>query len=308
MTDPNALPLPEFYRILHATGLVRRALDIARAEDLGDAGDVTSLVCIPESRVGAASVIARSGGVIAGLAALPDLRDLFAPRCELRARVHDGAEAAPGQEIASVTGPLREILALERTLLNLVGRLSGIASLTARYARTIPLDSRAKLYDTRKTTPALRVLEKYAVRCGGGRSHRLGLHDAVLIKDNHLAGVRPGNLAPFVRDAATRARAITGVRFVEVEVDSLDQFAELLHLPPGTIDIVLLDNMTPAHLRYAARQRDEAHPRLELEASGGITLATLPEIASTGVDRISAGALTHQAVSIDVAMDVHAEP
>lgn len=302
--DINALPLPELYDALAATGLVRRLLELARDEDLGESGDVTSLVSIAPTQQGRAALVARSGGVIAGLAVVPELISVFAPDVLWDQQHQDGAEADSKCLLGALSGPLRQILAMERTMLNILGRLSGIATLTAQYVRALPHGARAGIYDTRKTTPGNRVLEKYAVRCGGGRCHRLGLHDAMLIKDNHIAGVTPQRLAGVVQDAATRARAMCPLHFVEVEVDTLEQLDALLTLPPCLIDIVLLDNMSPDLLREAARRRDATQPRLELEASGGVTLGTLPLIASTGVDRISVGALTHHAVSRDVALDV----
>ena len=315
----NAMALPELFRHLSAGGLVRRLLEIARDEDLGvdpldaagrggaptgHSGDITSDCCITPERMGVGLVVARSGGVMAGLEALPMLVELFAPGCRFEVHARDGSNVGPGTTVATVRGALDELLGLERTLLNLVGRLSGIATRTAEFVAAIPPGSRAALYDTRKTTPGLRVLEKYAVRCGGGRSHRMGLHDAVLIKDNHLTGIAIGELAGFVSKAAARARAIGSPTFIEVEVDTLDQFAALLELPPGVIDIVLLDNMSCEQMNAAAQRRDAVNPALELEASGGVTLASLPAIAATGVDRISVGGLTHSAVSLDVALDV----
>lgn len=304
LADINGMPLPELFACLSSTGLVRRLLELARDEDLGDSGDVTSLVSISPNQQGRALLVARSGGIIAGLEVIPDLISVFAPDVRWEPTGQDGQEADARGHLGTLTGPLRQVLALERTMLNLVGRLSGIATLTAQYVRALPSGVRAHVYDTRKTTPGNRVLEKYAVRCGGGRCHRLGLHDAMLIKDNHIAGVSPEKLAGFVREAATRARAMRSLHFVEVEVDTLEQFHALLTLPPGLIDIVLLDNMSPELLHEAARKRDLSNPKLELEASGGVTLGTLPLIAGTGVDRISVGALTHHAVSRDIALDV----
>lgn len=304
LADINALPLPALYLALRATGLVRRLLELARDEDLGDQGDVTSLVSIAPTQRGRAELVARSGGVIAGLAVVPELISVFAPDTSWAPAYHDGEEADSGCLLGTLSGPLRQILALERTMLNLIARLSGIATLTAQYVRALPSGSRANVYDTRKTTPGNRLLEKYAVRCGGGRCHRLGLHDAMLIKDNHIAGIEPARLAGVVQEAATRARAMRPLHFVEVEVDTLEQFEALLTLPTGLVDIILLDNMPPDRLREASARRDAAQPTLELEASGGVTLGTLPLIAATGIDRISVGALTHHAVSRDIALDV----
>lgn len=303
---PNAAPLADVWEHLASGGLVQRLIDLSYDEDLGGEGDITSAACLSAAALGRARIIARAPGVISGLAALPLIMRRFAPRCSFTLLVSDGCHAPPRTDLATLRGPLVELLAAERTILNLLGRLSGIASLTAAHVAALPHACRARVYDTRKTTPGLRVLEKYAVRCGGGLSHRLGLHDAVLIKDNHIAGVSTADLPAFVAQASARARARGHLAFVQVEADTLDQFHALLTLPAGTIDIILLDNMTPDQLRHACTRRDHVNPRLELEASGGVSLDTLPAIASTGVDRISIGALTHHAVSLDVAMDVDA--
>ncbi|MBS0196385.1 MAG: carboxylating nicotinate-nucleotide diphosphorylase [Planctomycetes bacterium] len=306
------------YERLESTGFIRRLLELARDEDLGVApaapakgqapsgpvGDITSNCCIPPDRCAVAHLVARCGGVICGLASLPLLLELFAPTCRQSLQAHDGDRVEANRAVATIHGPLDEILGLERTMLNLVGRLSGIATRTALFASRIPAASRAHLYDTRKTTPGLRVLEKYAVRCGGGRCHRMGLFDAVLIKDNHLAGISIAELPEYIASAAAAARSSASPSFIEVEVDTLAQFDALLSLPPGTIDIVLLDNMSPAQLSHAATARDTLRSALELEASGGITLETITQFAQTGVDRISVGGLTHSAVSLDVALDV----
>jgi nicotinate-nucleotide pyrophosphorylase (carboxylating) len=322
-TDLNALPLPDLYLALAATGLVRRLLELARDEDLGSAespwhgrarpdalrawgGDITSDACIDPSRTGRAEMSARTPGVIAGLACIPELIEVFAPGCRFTPLVQDGASVGANSALGVLEGPLDEVLGLERTLLNLVSRLSGVATRTSEFRRAMG-EGRANLYDTRKTTPGLRVLEKYAVRCGGGLCHRIGLFDAVLIKDNHLAGVATGELASYVKAAAERARSLPGhmpPSFIEVEVDTLEQLAAILTLPPGTVDIVLLDNMGPAQLRDAAGMRDRGNPRLQLEASGGVNLATIGDIARTGVDRISVGGLTHAAVSLDIGLDI----
>ncbi len=329
-TDLNTLPLPDLFAALDRNGLVRRLLEIARDEDLGISagprrpgddsnvgaagpatavGDITTAATIDPAKRGEARVVARTPGAIAGLAAFPILKELFAPGCTLTPTAKDGQPVPAGHTIATVSGPMDEILELERTLLNLVGRLSGIATRTAKFVAALPRGSRAALYDTRKTTPGLRILEKYAVRCGGGRSHRIGLYDAVLIKDNHLAGIGVDGLGAFVQRAAATAREWAArdkrdITFIEVEVDTIEQYAELLALPEGTIDIVLLDNMGPELLTIAATMRDEMRPALQLEASGGITLESIPAIAATGVDRISTGSLTHSAVSLDIALDI----
>lgn len=305
LTDLNNLPLAEMYHALAASGLIRRVLELARDEDLGHIGDVTSHVCHSGRDVVTAHLVARKTGVLAGLATLHELATLMAPATQVQVLVPDGTRVPEMTVAARLIGPGHEVLALERTALNLIGRLSGIATRTRAFVDAIPPSCRASVFDTRKTTPGLRVLEKYAVRCGGGKSHRMGLFDAVLIKDNHIAGVPPQDLADFIAHTAARARALTPApAFIEVEVDSLEQFDALLTLPAKTIDIVLLDNMPPETLAKAAARRDQTQPQLLLEASGGVTLDSIPAIALSGVDRISAGTLTHGAISLDVALDV----
>lgn len=322
--DLNALPLPDLFAALTSDGCAKRLIEIARDEDLGmrprparagdeaesttTIGDVTTRACISPEKQGAADLVAREAGEVAGLAAMPMMLDVFGGEVRFEARASDGDRVAAKTIVGVLRGPMDEILELERTMLNLVGRLSGIATRTAKFVQAMTGGGpvRAKLYDTRKTTPGLRAFEKYAVRCGGGMCHRIGLYDAMLIKDNHLAGVGVGEIAEFVAEASRRAReeAVTPLSFVEVEVDSLDQFRALLTLPAGIIDIVLLDNMGPAKLREAVAMRDAAGSRIELEASGGINLETIRGVAETGVDRISTGSLTHSAASLDVALDV----
>ncbi|MFG0284956.1 MAG: carboxylating nicotinate-nucleotide diphosphorylase [Phycisphaerales bacterium JB039] len=294
------------YRALAGRARVRRLAEAALHEDLGPLGrDITSELCVPEQARGRATLSARRPGRLSGLAAAGDVLDVFAPASVLRARKRDGEAIEPGEIIAELSGPSRELLAAERTLLNLLGRLSGIATLTAEYVRAVE-GTGAGIYDTRKTTPGLRGLEKYAVRCGGGRLHRIGLYDAVLIKDNHLAHVAPERLGDAVADVARRARALTGekaVAFVEVEVDSLAQLEQILGIEPGLIDIVLLDNMDVGMLREAVAMRDRSGSGAQLEASGGVTLESIRAIAEAGVERIAIGALTHSAVSLDIGLD-----
>lgn len=309
MRDLNALPLDEVYAEFRATGLVRRVLELARDEDLGPrgiAGDVTSASCGGSDRTIEADIVPRQACVAAGLAAMPDLVEVFGGGMEWMPRVADGSHAEARSVMGTVRGPASAVLALERTALNLLSRLCGIA--THAHAMKTAMDAgapghRAVLLDTRKTTPGLRVLEKYAVRCGGCRCHRIGLFDAVLIKDNHLAGVPIGEIVGFVRGAAVRARAAGPVRFVEVEVDSLAQLAQVLTVERGVVDIVLVDNMDDASLREAVSMRDRAGAAVLLEASGGVSLDRVAAIARTGVDRISAGSLTHGARIIDIGAD-----
>ncbi len=314
--DTSRLPPPEMYARLAATGLVRRLLELARDEDLGPAGqDLTAAVMLEPDATTTARLVAREQGVSAGLAVVPDLLKAFGVEglVEITPHAADGDRIEPGGTLAVLTGSSRAIVTVERTLLNLVARLSGIATLTAGYAARIPDASPATLCDTRKTTPGLRVLEKYAVRCGGGTSHRLGLHDAVLIKDNHVAAIPLDELAERLAEAARRAwelRIDVGdsdpapPAFVEVEVDSPAQLARILTIEVGLIDYVLLDNFTTDALRAAVALRDRLGSVVLLEASGGVTIETITAIAETGVDRISVGALTHHAVSLDLGLDI----
>lgn len=310
LPDLNALSLPDLYAELSRSGLVRRLLELARDEDLGPAathGDITSVVCPSHTPRIQASLSAREPCVVAGLAALPQLLETFAPSCTVSLRSQDGNTVKAGATLAVIEGPAHQVLRLERSMLNLISRLCGVASNTAAFVNLIrdkAPKARARILDTRKTTPGLRVLEKYAVRCGGGLCHRIGLHDAVLIKDNHLAHVPAKSLADFVEAAADHARSLRPLRFVEVEVDSLEQLKRLLGIRPGLIDFILLDNMPPSLLKDAVNLRDQSRSPVLLEASGGITLDSIVEVALSGVDRISIGSLTRGARSVDLGLDV----
>ena len=272
-------------------------------EDLGEAGDVTSRSMVPSARRAVAEVRARSDGTMAGAAIAARLVRLASPRVRCRTRVRDGRAFRRGQVVLTLRGPLRDMLGVERTLLNLLGRLSGVATATRAMVDAVR-GTKARIRDTRKTTPGLRALEKLAVRCGGGVSHRAGLFDAFLAKDNHLAGVAAAQLAPHVARAVARARRMAPLAFAMVEVDTAAQFRALLELPPGVIDAVLLDNMPPAAMRRLVALRDRRAPWLALEASGGVTRASVAAIARTGVDFISAGSITHSAPQVDFGLDV----
>ena len=286
-------------------------LDLAIREDLGTTGDCTTNALVPEDARGRAAVVARSPGVLSGEPAVAATAARFSPDLKWSTLAQDSQAVAAGQAIGDLQGPAAAMLAAERPLLNLLGHLSGIASLTRRYVDLVA-GTRAGIYDTRKTTPGWRSLEKYAVRCGGGRNHRAGLYEAVLIKDNHLA--LGAELLPHGRggyspsDAVRKARQYCDQRFgeagrqmiVEIEVDSLQQLDEVLGAGP---DIVLLDNMSPAMLREAVARRDAAAAAVELEASGGIDLTTVRGVAESGVERISVGALTHSAAALDFGLD-----
>lgn len=268
--------------------IVRRALE----EDLGLAGDLTSDATLPVGLKAEAAVVARAAGRVAGLHASLSAFTLLDSTIEIEVLVADGEDAAKGQTLATVRGSARSLLSAERTALNLLGRLCGIATVTRDLVALVAPHG-AHVVCTRKTTPGLRVLEKYAVRCGGARNHRFGLDDAVLIKDNHVA------LAGGIRPAIERARQRVGhLVKIELEVDSLDQLEEALTLG---VDVVLLDNMPVETLREAVRM---AKGQAITEASGGITPATAAAIAATGVDLLSVGWLTHSAPALDVALDV----
>ncbi len=268
--------------------IVRGALN----EDLGRAGDITSDSVIDAATRARAGVVARVPGRVAGLSAALSAFSMLDPSLEVEVARPDGADVVRGDELASVEGAARPILAAERTALNLLGRLCGIATATRDVVAAVA-DYPARITCTRKTTPGLRALEKYAVRVGGGVNHRFGLDDAVLIKDNHL--VVAGGIVPAV--ARVRARLGHMVK-IEVEVDTLDQLVELL---PLGVDAVLLDNMEPDVMSRAVRLVDG---RMVTEASGGITPENVRAVAATGVDTISLGWLTHSAPSLNIALDV----
>ena len=286
-------------------------LQLAVREDLGEVGDCTTLALVPEKAMGHAAVVARQPGVLAGESAVEMTLRQFDPRLRWSAETIDGRTVVSGQLVGRIDGPARGLLAAERPLLNLLGRLSGIATLTRSYVEAVA-GTHARIYDTRKTTPGWRRLEKYAVRCGGGHNHRLGLFDAVLIKDNHLA--LGADLSPGGRGGYSPAEAVVQARrwleiqsggvargmMVEIEVDTLDQFDQVVTAGP---DLVLLDNMGPGELREAVARRNARCPSIELEASGGIHFGTVRQVAETGVDRISVGALTHSAISLDFGLD-----
>jgi nicotinate-nucleotide pyrophosphorylase (carboxylating) len=271
--------------------VVETVVDAALREDIGFA-DLTSELVIPAATVADLTIATRQDIVVAGLEVAAAVFRRRVPSAAIELAVADGARAAAGDRLGRVHGPARGLLTAERTALNLLQHLSGIATLTARYVALIA-HTRAVLVDTRKTTPGLRALEKHAVQVGGARNHRLRLDDGVLIKDNHIA------LCGGVAQAVARARAgVPLLTKIEVECDTLDQVREAL---AAGADRILLDNMSPADLRDAVRL---AGGRTPLEASGGVTLDTVRAIAETGVDFISIGALTHSARSLDVSLEV----
>jgi nicotinate-nucleotide pyrophosphorylase (carboxylating) len=308
----------------HTLALIRMAV----REDMGHAtygtaeGDRTVELAIPEGLRGVGTVVARKAGVIAGTYLLePILREYQGAGGKVDCAVHttDGARVAPQQPVATLTGPVRTLLSAERVLLNFLGHLSGVATLTRRYvdvvAETCPDPARRPaVCDTRKTTPAFRALDKYAVRCGGGVNDRLGLYDGVMLKDNHLAALKD-RLGPHLSlrqlTAHIHESLDPGVT-LWLEVDTLDQLRDALPVAagePAGADIILLDNFAPEGLRQAVALRDAAAAAtgrrpIPLESSGGVTLETLAAVARTGVDRISIGALTHSAPALDLSLEL----
>ncbi|MGH7177979.1 MAG: carboxylating nicotinate-nucleotide diphosphorylase [Tepidisphaeraceae bacterium] len=290
---------------------VRDLIQLARREDLGPSDDdVTTRLLVDENAVGVGTLMQREVGVACGL----PIVEMICKAYDERLRV----EQIPGfhlnviegrfndtrtTPLLRLRGPMRSLLSAERVLLNFLQRLCGVATHTHRFVRRVE-GTGAKILDTRKTTPGWRALEKYAVRCGGGHNHRMGLFDGVLIKDNHLASVLPREIAPFVAGLVARSRAESSARFVEVEVDTLEQLREVLKV--DGVDAILLDNMDCPGMSLAVEMRDKSGKKgkVGLEASGGVTLETVRSIALTGVDRISVGALTHSAPALDIGLDV----
>lgn len=303
IVDLNALGLAELF-----TGFVQgphldTLLSIAVEEDLDQRGDLTTMVTVDPREVTGARIRPRQGGVLAGTFVLDLLMRRYAPRLSWWWLLDDGAEIHGDDVVCEISGPLAALLPIERVMLNMLGRLSGIATTTREFVQAVD-GFDVVVCDTRKTTPGLRMLEKYATRCGGSHLHRIGLFDAVLVKDNHVGSLEPPQLAQRVLQAARRARAKGDLRFVQAEVDDLKQLAAVLEVAPGEIDMILLDNMSPTTLRKAVACRDARAPGILLEASGGVTLDSIRGIAASGVDRISVGALTHSAVQLDFGLDL----
>lgn len=289
----------------------RQLVRLAVREDLERQQDWTTLALVPEDRKDAADIVARQAGIVAGMPVLAVAIEEMSLHLNLNLLAEDGQRIKAGARLARLEGSVRDLLTGERILLNFLGRLMGIATLAHEFVEQVR-GTGARIYNTRKTTPGWRRLEKYAVRCGGAHNHRTGLYDAILIKDNHLAqfaapGQPPGEVAAAaVRQAKqfVTELAATGLAeadpIIEIEVDAIEQLKAVL---PDRPDLVLLDNMTLAELREAVAIRDATAPEIELEASGGVRLDTVRAIAETGVDRISVGGLTHAAHSLDVGLD-----
>ncbi|MPZ37777.1 MAG: carboxylating nicotinate-nucleotide diphosphorylase [Rhizobiales bacterium] len=294
----QSTPVPTTTSLLYPEGFlspleIDAAVERALAEDLGRAGDITSIATIPAGTQARAVVVAREAGTIAGLPLVAAMFRRLAPDIDIKASARDGDSVVTKTELMTIVGDARAVLSAERAALNMLGHLSGIATATAEFVRLIK-STKTRFCCTRKTTPGLRALEKYAVRCGGGFNHRIGLDDAMLIKDNHIA------VAGGVRAVLERARANAGhLVKIEIEVDTLDQLRDVLDT--GLADVVLLDNMSPADMRKAVAMSDR---RVVLEASGGITIETIADVAASGVDYASSGWITHSAPALDVALDI----
>ena len=272
---------------------IESAVTHALAEDLGRAGDITSISTIPEDLQGRAELVVREAGVMSGLPIVAAAFRRLSPEIEIAPHARDGAPVQRGAELMTISGNARAILGAERVALNFLGHLSGIATATAAFVARVS-HTQARIICTRKTTPGLRALEKYAVRCGGGYNHRFGLDDAILIKDNHIAVA--GGIEAVLRRAKKAAGHLVKI---EIEVDSLDQLKQVLDV--GLADVVLIDNFDLDSMRKAVVM---AAGRVVVEASGGITLASVAAIAETGVDYLSSGALTHSVQNLDVGLDI----
>lgn len=289
----------------HTMALIRMAV----REDLGHAsygtvqGDRTVELAIPAELSGTGRIVAREPGVICGTYLLPTILREYQAGMNCQVPRGDGERVSRGDVVATITGGVRAILSAERVILNFLGHLSGVASLTRQYVDAVA-GTGAVICDTRKTTPAYRTLDKYAVRCGGGVNHRLGLYDGVMLKDNHLAALR-AQLGADLRLAELTQRVRAGLApaiTLWLEVDTLEQLAA--ELAGGGADVILLDNMPVEMLRQAVQMRDAAGSKAQLEASGGVTLQAARAIAETGVERISIGALTHSARVLDLSLEM----
>lgn len=279
--------------MLSVEELEERLIDLAFAEDIGD-GDHTTLCCIPEEAMGKSQLLVKEEGVLAGVEIARKVFDRFDPTLQMEVFIHDGAHVKPGDVAFIVTGKVRSLLQTERLMLNIMQRMSGIATMTRRYVERLE-GTGAHVLDTRKTTPGLRILEKQAVKIGGGMNHRIGLFDMILLKDNHIDFA--GGIRPAIEGAKTYLKAKGKNIPIECEVRSLEDIDEVF--AAGGVDRIMFDNFTP-ELTWQAVAKVAG--RCETESSGGITLDTLREYAETGVDFISVGALTHQIKSLDMSL------
>ncbi len=281
---------------------IRPLIKMAIEEDLGT-GDVTSEILFNDDEMDKSNIVSREEIVVCGMDIIGEILRLYDERLKLKVKINDGESAHVGSKLGIIEGPMRSMLSAERVLLNFLQRLSGIATTTRKYVFAIQ-GTKAKIYDTRKTMPGWRVLEKYAVVCGGGYNHRLGLYDGILIKDNHLAQLGR-NFQPKLKEIIEKAKEKKNIKFIAVEVDHVDDQLNYVLEIPG-IDIVLLDNMGQWQLKHAVEMRDAMcgkHKKPLLEASGNITLSNVSAIAQCGVDRIAIGAITHSATAVDIGLD-----
>jgi nicotinate-nucleotide pyrophosphorylase (carboxylating) len=286
---------------------IRDLIQLAKREDLaGD--DVTSRLMVPEGSVGVGTLVQKEVGIVCGLPIVEMICKVYDERLRVEQIPGFHLEVIEGRfsdakltPLLRIRGPLRALLSAERVVLNFLQRMSGVATVTNRYVKRVD-GTHAKIYDTRKTIPGFRLLDKYAVHAGGGYNHRIGLYDGLLVKDNHLARIPTRQLCDFLVPIVAKSRGEDPRRLVEVEVDRLDQLREVLKV--DGIDVILLDNMDCPTMEAAVEIRDEAESRVDLEASGGVSLETVRSIALTGVDRISVGALTHSAKALDIGLDI----
>jgi nicotinate-nucleotide pyrophosphorylase (carboxylating) len=301
--DINELELPELYNAIVEPDQLATLMHMALHEDLGTPPtDITSSLLDDPDYPRTAHLRTRNPCTLAGLAALPDMLDVLSPDASMAPAQSDGQHVPTDTILASITAPAWQLLAAERTFLNILCHLSGIATHTAAFVEQTR-GTHARIFDTRKTTPGLRALEKYAVRCGGGCSHRVGLHEAIMLKDNHLQGRTATSLTQWINDTIPDARQRCLPTFVEVEVDTFEQLEALMMTKQGLIDIILLDNFTPEQLIVAVALRKDTRRTILFEASGGITLQNVATYARTGVERLAVGAITHSAPSADIGLD-----
>lgn len=288
---------------------LRELIHLAKREDLRD-DDVTSRLMVPEGKTGVGTLVQKEVGIVCGLPIVEMVCRTYDERLRVELIPGFHMEVIEGRfsdakttPLLRIRGPMRSLLSAERVLLNFLQRMSGVATQTQRYVRRIA-GTGAKIYDTRKTIPGFRALDKYAVVSGGGHNHRIGLYDGLLVKDNHVAALAPKDLVGYLSGVVKQCRSEDASRLVEIEVDTIDQLREVLKI--DGVDVVLLDNMDCPKMEQAVRLRDQLgrKGKVELEASGGVTLETVRSIASTGVERISVGAITHSAPALDISLEV----
>jgi nicotinate-nucleotide pyrophosphorylase (carboxylating) len=288
---------------------IRDLINLAKREDLGN-DDVTSRLMVPENQIGVGTLMQKETGIACGLPIVEMICRAYDERLRVEMipgfhmEIIEGRFAdARSTPLLRLRGPMRSLLAAERVILNFLQHMGGVATQTQRFVRRVA-GTQAKIYDTRKTIPGFRALDKYAVRCGGGMNHRIGLFDGLLVKDNHIAAIPLRDLAAQLSQSVARSRAEDPARFIEVEVDNLTQLREVLKV--DGIHVILLDNMDCPTMEQAVAMRNATgrKPAVQMEASGGVTLDTVRQIAMTGIDRIAVGALTHSALALDVGLDV----